>query len=234
MRRPKMYGTLIGNVYPFFLDNTSMKSYYLYQVVTPEMLSDYTPLLTFRKISERTKPAEFSANEKSMNHCDIIATLMHSRKGINKKAIEFLDKEILTRPDDKKKSNATFYENGYDFPLFEMDNFSNTTKALIIGLRDSLRWNQYRFQPGSYMDIMLTGTKFGLFEIKGDKDSIWLEPRGIYEYSDVELQNPLKIDLSTLAGYYPSGKFSGEKRASEMNRALRQTEWRSFDNAEIK
>ena len=181
MRRPKMYGTLIGNVYPFFLDNTSMKSYYLYQVVTPEMLSDYTPLLTFRKISERTKPTEFSANEKSMNHCDIIATLMHSRKGINKKAIEFLDKEILTRPDDKKKSNATFYENGYDFPLFEMDNFSNTTKALIIGLRDSLRWNQYRFQPGSYMDIMLTGTKFGLFEIKGDKDSIWRETKGIYE-----------------------------------------------------
>jgi hypothetical protein len=73
-----------------------------------------------------------------------------------------------------------------------------------------------------------------LFEIKGDKDSIWLEPKGIYEYSDVELQNPLKIDLNVLAGYYPSGKFSGEKRASEMNRALRQTEWRSFDNAEIK
>lgn len=232
MRKPKMnVDTLIGKMYPFFLDNTSMKSYYLYQVVTPGMLDDLTPLLTLQKISERTKPTEFSANERSMNHCDILATLIHSRKGIAKRAIEFLENEVLGRPDDKRRITASFYENGYDFPLFELDNLGNVTKAMIIGLRDNLRWNQYRFQPGSFVDILLTSTKFGVFEIKGDKDTIWLEPKNVYALQDVELQNPLPVSLP--AGYYPTGKFVGERKASDMNRALRQAEWRSFDNVEL-
>lgn len=229
MKRVKTRGTLIGNKYPFFLENSSMKAYYLYQVVSPEMLSDYTPLLTFQKIGERTRPTDFSADSRGMNHCDIVATLIHSRKGIAKRAVDYLVKDILNR-DDRRKNTTVFYENGYSFPLYELDGSNNTTKSIVIGLRDSLRWSHYRFQAGHYVDLLLTPNMFGLFEIKGDDKEIWLEPKAVYDVMDIEMTTPLNIDLGRLEGFYPKDHFTGEKKNSEMNRALRMSEWKSFDN----
>ena len=63
----------------------------------------------------------------------------------------------------------------------------------------------------------------------GDKNEMWLEPRGIFLNSDPNMMN--KIDKSFL---YPTERFSGDSKASAMNRALRKFEWKSFSASEIK
>lgn len=234
MRRPKLTNTMIGNVYPFFLNNQALKTYYLYQIVSPGALSDYTPLLTFQKICERTGDKDFSAVERKdycMYGADIIATLLKSRKNIKAEAVKYLSEQILARGDGSWQ--PTLYENDVNFPVFEMDWNNSVAKALIIGLRDALRWQQYRFAPGNKIDLLLTPTKFGVFEIKGDKEAIWLEPVGVFHNSDVEMKNPIAgVNMQELD--WPKGKYVGATRASALNRVLRQTEWKSFDNAEIK
>lgn len=236
MKRPKLHNTMIGNVYPFFLNNQDLKSsYYLYQVVSPSYLSDNTPLISFAKVCEKTTPRDFSAVEKkglSMYSCDILATLIKSRKNIKETAIQYLTESILGRSGESNESCPTLYENGFDFPMFELDWNNSTTKAILIGLRDALRWSQYRFAIDTEIDLLLTPTKFGVFKIKGEGDVIWLDLQGVYNNSDVGLQDPLDVDLSTID--YPKGKFSGKSRASEMNRTLRQFEWKSFDCVEPK
>ena len=235
MKRPKMFGTLIGSVYPFYLDNVNLSAYYMYRVVSPKVDEDLTPLLTFEKVCERTRLGDFSATEFRMNHGDLLQLLMRAKKRYpQEKLVEYIEKSILVSPGDKKKPALTIYPNGIDFPLYGLDSYGGTTKALIIGLRDALRWSQYKFQPGAYMDILLTKDKFGLFEIVGDEKEIWLKPIGIYENTDIERKNPIPIPENGLAGYYPTTKFSGAKRASDLNRAVRQAEWRSFENPEFK
>lgn len=162
MRKPRFSGTLIGNKYPFFLNNSNLKEcFYLYQ-----MLSDFTPLLTLTKVGEKTVKDQFCATEEHMNHADIISTLLHLRnkKDLAKVAAEYLETEILNREEQERngKDVVEVYENGYDFPLFEMDNSSNTTKAVIVGLHDALRWSRYRFYPGNYVDMLVSPTQFAV------------------------------------------------------------------------
>ena len=58
-----MFGTLIGSVYPFYLDNVNFSAYYMYRVVSPKLDENLTPLLTFEKIGEKTRMNDFSATD---------------------------------------------------------------------------------------------------------------------------------------------------------------------------
>lgn len=215
----------IGYTYPFFLNNNKMDTYYLYRIGSPEMLSDFTPLLTFSKIGEKTDKSNFCASEKyGMSSGDIIATLMKSRKDFSTKATQYLEENILG-----ENSKAVVFPNKMEFPLYEMDN--QITKTLIIGLRDNLRWAIYKFRAGNFVDILLTPTKFGVFEIIEKDGGLTLDLRGVYKMTDVNLSNPLPVDLNKVN--YPKEVFKGDKVASDMNRAIRSADWKSFDTKEF-
>ena len=99
---------------------------------------------------------------------------------------------------------------------------------LLVNLRDTLRWKNYRFYPNRFIDILWTPTEFVVFKICGDKDYMWLEPSAAYKNTDVMLQEPLNVDLSTIdCSLYKWEKSS--IKASDLNRLIKKLEWLSFD-----
>lgn len=237
-------GSMIGEIYPFFLGNKNeTKSYYLYQVGSPEMLEDYTPLLTLSKVGERVpEKSAFQATVDNMYSCDIIAYMLKGRKEIETKAVEFLEKEILGRTDgnhdenrkrrrDRKEDSSVIYKNGLGFPLFEYDRIGNITRSIIVGLRDNLRWGSYRFFVGSTIDILTTRGNHSMFELVGDKNQIKLKYLGTYSNNDPEHMYPVENteQLARVVKDLTELTFTGDRKASEINRAIRQVEWRSFE-----
>jgi hypothetical protein len=160
-----------------------------------------------------------------MFHGDLIATLMKSRKKMSEGAVKYLEKEVFNRPEESKIAQK-MYNNGINFPLFDYSTY--TLRSIIIGLRDNIRWNRYRITSGKKIDMLLSPTQYGVFKIKGDKESIWLELDGVYDNLDIEQQNPLNVDTTKVQ--YPKEKFFGDKKSSELNRAIRSYEWKSFEN----
>ena len=78
----------------------------------------------------------------------------------------------------------------------------------------------------------MTPTKYAVFKLVGDNsDQLWLEPVGVYNNYDVDQKNNLTGPLSKLN--YPKTKWSGERRASDINRVIRMMEQKSFEAAEI-
>lgn len=231
--KPKRNKSMIGNIYPFFLDNSDLKSYYLYRIVSPEYLTDLTPLLSFDKIGERTRKGDFSSTKTDMRNGDLLMTIMKGKR-FRGTMLEFLEKEISSgRGKDEKFDSNVLHDNGDNFPLFELEGSGLLTKLVLINLRDSIRWTKYHFTAGNYVDIMLTSDTFGVFKIVGNDKSVHLELENVYENSDVELTNPLSdVKLSKSALGVVSSlreEFSGDRRASDLNRAIRQAEWKSFD-----
>lgn len=235
MGRFKLHNLMIGREYPFFLNNTSMKSYYLYQVTTPGISSNEIPMLSLTKLSERTSnKGEYSSTEKDKHKydLDIISTIIHNRNNSFKKISDFMYKNILNRAEGVYGDVDLYYDLGnYKFPMWEIERNNNITKAIIVGLRDQLRWSKYRFQEGCKVDILISPSQFALFELKGNEKEIWLEPIGVYNNTDVNLTNNLKDKIDKID--YPKTKWSGEKRASDINRVIRQMEIKSFENTEI-
>lgn len=227
MKQKKHYVSSIGKVFPFYIGNPTQKNYYLYQVVSPKLNEKCKPLITLRKISERTGEKDFSASFTSMNHGDILATLLKTRKKLETKGVKYLEKEILARYSEEDRSDNTInlYEDGSNFPMFNLD--YNILKTIIVGLRDSLRWSKYKLQPGTEVDILLTPTKFGIFEIQGDRESMKLAFKAAYDNMDVERKFPL--DLKEDEIQYPKDEFKGEKRASDLNKAIRSQEMKAFE-----
>lgn len=224
MRRS--YERMIGKVFPFFIGNANSKSYYLYQVVSPKLNEKCRPLLTLQKISERVPEGEYSASAKYMNHGDIIATLLKSKKKLEVRAAKYLEKDILSRYFDEKDACPNVYKNGMDFPMFDYD--FNIVKMIVVGLRDNLRWSRYRLQPDTEIDILISPTQYGVFEIQGDKDYIKLVFKTAYDNSDVERRHPIHIENPDVI-QYPKVEFRGEKRASDLNKAIRQAELKAFE-----
>lgn len=227
----KKQKTLIGNQFPFYLDNSNLgNSYYHYQVVSPSMLADYTPLFTLKKVGEKTEKYHYSADAKSWNHADIISTLLKSRKNIKTNSVNFVEK-LLSRKEggffEKNLNNVNVYENDNNFPLVELDNLALATRTLVVDLRDMLRWRNYKFIPGNCIDILISPDKFLVAKIEGEGETIWLKPNAVYSTDDVNMKTPIEMDLSTL--HYPKGKFEGKVRVSDLNRAIRAAEWKSFD-----
>lgn len=227
----KKQKTLIGSQFPFYLDNSCLgDSYYHYQIVSPSMLADLTPLFTLKKVSEKTGKYHYSASIKSWNHADIISTLLKSKKDIKTNSVNFIEK-LLSKKEgtffEKKLSGINVYENNNDFPLIELDNSALVTRTLIVDLRDMLRWRNYKFSPGNYIDILISLDKFLVTKVEGEGEAIWLKPEAVYSTEDVDMRTPIEVDLNTL--HYPKGKFEGKVRVSELNRAIKAAEWKSFD-----
>ena len=79
MGRTRLHNTMIGRVYPFFLNNTNLQSYYLYQVNTPGISSNEVPLLSLTKISEKTmNKGEYCMREGDTKKYDLDVILLSS------------------------------------------------------------------------------------------------------------------------------------------------------------
>lgn len=236
----KVKNTMLGRTYTFFLNCRDLSSaWYLYQIDSTGISESFFPMMTLKKIGEKTGPRDFQVRDgkkrTNMFSSDIIATILGSRDKIEKTSVEFFRKQIVGglegsyNPYLKKYPPDIEDPKDQEMPSWEIVPGSENylTKLIIIELRDKLRWNRYRFFPGNYIDILVSPTKFGVLEIMGDREHIWLEPRGLYSNLDPNMTNPLKGTFM-----YPQNKFEGENKASDLNRAIRKTEWRSFSISE--
>lgn len=225
MIKLNLVNSMIGNYYPFFLSNEHLNdSYYLYRLISPSLNPECIPYLSLEKISEKTKNKQPNGN-----NIDVLSICLGNRKNLSERAAEMVS-NIIKR--NEKVDVVVDKNKDGEFPLIEMEQTNNIQKALIIGLRDALRWKLYKFLPGNYIDVLWTPTKFIVFEIKGSEDNLWIEPVGMYNNSDMNLTNPIKIDLSKIE--YPTTKVSGKNKASDLNRMIKTLEWSSFTRKEIK
>jgi hypothetical protein len=209
-------GTMIGYQYSFFLNNANLpEAYYLYQITTPGLDEHLTPYISLTKISEKTKTEPYGKDS------DILSMCLGSKKGVTPEAGKELLESIL------KKEGTVVKENGDKFPLATMVPGNNMQRAIIIGLRDALRWKNYKFVPGRYVDLLWTSKDFILLKICGDRDALWFEHVAAYRINDVNLENPLKVDWTRIN--YPKEKFTGTSKASDINRTLKRLEWGSFE-----
>ena len=228
MIKYNLVNSLIGNIYPFFLSNNKLytdPSYYLYKVISPCLSPDLVPYISLEKISEKTRIG--SQNEYYGKNSDIISMCLGNKEKTKERGVSYLksilwrDNPIIDSPKDED-----------NFPLIEMENGNNIQKSIIIGLRDSLRWKNYKFQEGSYVDILWGQDTFMLFKFCGDKNKqeLWIEPVGLYSNLDPGMKNPFSIDLNSVD--YPKEKWNvGDK--SEINRVLKKLEWESFNRSTI-
>ena len=219
-----MSNIALGKGYPFYLNNRNLKeSYYYYVLCSPKLSEDLVPMLSLIKTDEKT------VSEPWGHGSDILSVCLGSKKDISVNGCNLVS-DILANITNK---NYKVYKNGREFPLIEMTgDEQRVMKALIIGLRDALRWKTYKFQPGRQVDILWTEDEFVVFDICGNDDEIWLKPSNVYKISDVSMKNPLPelLSLSSIEDFYPREKFKRiPQKISELNRAIKAVEWTSFN-----
>ena len=197
---------MMGRYYTFFLNNKDLSTWYLYRIFSPCASDVDYPMVSLTKVGERTGTRDFQVKEKkgsAMKSCDLISTIL-GKEGSVEDYIDFIQNQVINgiegshNPTLKKFPPDIIAEKG-DMPAWEImpgtENY--LTKLTIIELRDKLRWSKYKFIPGNFIDLMITPSKFGLLEIMGDKNEMWLEPRGIFLNSDPNMMN--KIDKPFVA-----------------------------------
>ena len=210
----------LGNYYPFFLNNYSLTDqHYLYQLYSPGINKDFNPYLSMTKVSEKT---HYGNPGKEI---DILKVCIGKTTEENKMTpLEYLE-------DIFGKGKLEIVMCGKKFPYIEIKETPegeslDIPRNLIINLRDSLRWKNYRFYPGRYIDILWSPTEFVLYKIEADNENIWIEPQGMYENRDVMLQDPIQPKNYKLQTY----KWKKENlKATDLNRFIRKLEWGAFD-----
>lgn len=227
MKKYCLSNSLIGNYYPFYLTNEGNNdSYYLYQIVSPGLSSKCVPTISLKKVGEHTKKGDYSANEKDMRDTDILAYLFGTRENLQENAGKYLTGNILAKDNPKV---ITHLDHPTKFPEVEIGMDNNIQKALIVNLRDELRWKYYRFVPGYVVDILFSPTRFITFRIKGDQNCIWIEPEYINNNTDPERSKPTYPEWDKkFLDDVTSHKFSGKEKASALNRYIKQLEWAAF------
>lgn len=220
MNKINIEGSMLGYNCPFFLNNANLSNaYYQYVIYSPAVDEDLNPYVSMTKINEKTK------SDPSGNDGDILAVILGSKKNLEEDGLNLV-------ADLLKKEFATVTGNGKEFPWIEMKEGLGIQKTLITSLRSSLKWKNYRFIPGRFIDILWTPTEFVVFKICGNDNEFWFEPIGVYKTTDLELKNPLDIDLSKLN--YPKEKFSKKTtKISDINRLIKKLEWNSFDRKNL-
>jgi len=210
---------LLGNYYPFFLNNANLvESHYLYQVYSPGFSKEFIPYVSLTKVSESTL-----SHPETPFGADVDLFSLCANKKVSSEEVATIIKEMLKKDEEKV---VTVLDEG-KLPALEVKENNLDIKLLITGLRDMLRWKNYRFTVGRFIDILWTPTDFIVFEICGDKTKMWLEPRVAYRNTDTALANPLKVDLKGINLPYRWEKAQGE--ASKMNRYIKNCEWNSFN-----
>jgi len=220
----KSSNNLLGRFYPFFLNNSDLKdSHYLYQVYSPGLVRDLIPGVSLTKVSEGT--SEKTKDLPTGSDLDIISVCIGD-KATEDIALKYCTGMTRVKKDDENKVIVVKGAKEH-LPVIEISEDSNLPqKALVLGLRDALRWKNYRFAPGRFIDILWTPTEFVVFEICGDKTHTWLESRAAYKTIDTGLKNPLDIDITTIK---INEKWERSKNiASEINHATKVLEWNSF------
>lgn len=225
MEKINLSGNMLGMTYPFFLNNGNLNvAHYLYQIVSPGLSPDGIPQITLDKISEKTK------NDPSESTSDIL-TVCIGHKASDDEMVNYLEGIF------KRSYPAVFadvYGNDGEFPLIDMEEGLGIQKNLIVGLRDSLRWKNYRFYGGRYIDVLWTPTEFIVFKICDDEKYLWLEPVSVHKNSDISLTNPLDVDFSKVEGL-PVMRYTKEAdKISKLNRFIKTLEWASFDRKSFK
>jgi len=177
------------------------------------------------KISEKTKNEPYGRDFDLLTVCLGLNNKKFVENGSRSRGISLLE-NIL------KRDNTEVVDNKRNFPLIKMVDGNGPQKSMITGLRDQLRWKNYKFIAGNYIDILWTTKDFLVMKICGDNEKIWLEPVAAYRNTDVEMKNPLKVDWNKIN--YPRKTFTGQLRASELNRTLYRLELGSFDRRSFK
>lgn len=224
--------TMMGNKYPFFLGNSAFgRSYYLYEIYSPCLNSNGNPTFSLKKVSERVEDSPESVVPSYLvgKDSDIISYVSSTKK-VRKTYIEYL--RGVYRNDDVVIED---YKGKYGFPITEInleDEGNILQKQAIISLRDSLRWKAYKFSVGKRVDLLYTPTEFVVYEfISGENNTISLKPIAVYKNSDIELKNPLKVNLSKLNT--PKKNSWDAEKFSDVNIALKLFEWESFRRPEL-
>lgn len=229
---------MIGRNYTFYLENSEMENFYLYQIQSPKLNDDLKVLLTLEKVGEHTEKGSGDFCVLSPNHgmqsIDVLATILKSKADIKNRSKELVGSLLSSGGKRGKLGSIPLYDNGKNgFPMWEASFSGTLTKTLIINLRDSLRWNKYKFIDGNFIDILWTPTQHVLFKIKEENQTLFIEPIGLFNNTDIYHKNPInKLNINDL--YYPKEGWSGPKRASDLNRAIKLMEWKSFDREIIK
>lgn len=229
MRKYCLKNSLLGNYYPMFISNTTLgSSVYLYRVVSPGLSSKSIPQVSLEKAAEITKKGDPCADEDDMHSMDVLIALLDPRgdlPSMEKKSVEYL-KGIL-----KKENPSVYYRDENLFPTVDMGMDNNMQKSIIVNLRDELRWKCYRFFGERLVDILWTPTKFATFKIVEDSEKLSLIPVALYDNKDISMKNPIKCSFDNVEKL--GLVFKGKTKNSDMNRAIKQLEWKSFDRQEI-
>lgn len=216
--------SLLNSVFPFYLDNSEKGDYYLYKLVSPGLSEEMIPNMKLVKIGERVSGGNYSSTEKSMWSSDILSTILGTRKGVEERGVDLVEKII-------EKDLGEVIGGGIEFPLIEMAYTNNRQKLLIINLRDSLRWKTYKFTGGHFIDILVSPDVFAYCSITEEGEALRLKVEGYYSTSDPERTKSLpKPEEKRAMVELLSKKWEGAKRASDMNRDIKRAEWAAFSN----
>ena len=225
MKKYCLKNSLIGNYYPFFLSNSGIDdSFYLYQVVSPG-LKNYVPTVSLEKVGEKTKKGDYSGTEKDMRSTDLFAFLFGTRENLLELEKKYLENNVFF-----KNKTKIFINNSKptEFPEVELGMDNNNQKAMIINIRDDIRWKSYKFSPGYSVDVLWTPNSIISFQIQGDNNKIWLDPQYMFYTSDPWKANVIYPDWDESVLKIKNHTFSGDNRASGLNRFIKQLEWNAF------
>lgn len=215
------------DVIPFYLtnqDNEEVMPFYLYKIGSPCLNEDLASMVTFQLVGEKTRKEDpkqkVTKSGKHFPNQDALIKVLMRRQNPDVSVSSFLKTSVL------RINNVDLVEREHNMPMWE-DN-SYVTRSFIVGLRDSIRWSEYRFVNGSVVDILISPTKFGLFELtETDDNGLKFIPKAVYSCNDPGMTNPLNVDLKTIP--YPKEVFGNNpNRPSIINRAVRSAEWRAL------
>lgn len=208
----------LGSVFTFYLGNAALTQgnnpFYMYQVESPGLDENCEPLVTINKIGEWTTGSIPSADRVSMHSEQLLQYLNKGKKDKPKDVVDQLKKMMIYDEDRVTSSEKC------SFPAWELDN--NLTKNIITLLRDALRWKSYSFQPGRLIDVLTSPTEVTVCRICGNSSDLYLEAVESYSTSDPCMKNPKGLRENL---HYPKSHFTG---ASELNKAIRQSEWKAL------
>lgn len=186
IRRTNYY---LGRKYPFFMGNNGNLSdkYYLYQVYSPGVDVDQVPFVSLTKVAEKS---DFNTSTRGKD-IDLISTITYPKKSVE--PVEYLS-EML------KREQAVFVgqKSPEDFPMLKVqDENVYLEKSLIVGLRNNLRYSNYRIYPGKKVDILWGPNTFLVCSICENETEIWLEPDNLYKNTDLLMRHPLSNNITT-------------------------------------
>ena len=217
----QFFNCMIGRHFPFFLTNGPLNSqYFLYAIDSPKLSREYYPLITFRKINEKTKYGTPCFGNEVLN--------LFTRQDVN---IKIGKKYLSVLKDILRKDEPYMEKNGKGFPLIEYTGNVNMYRTIITGIRGLLREHMYKFCPGRTVDILCGRDTFIVCKIKGSDSKIFLQPEALYDVKDVNLQYPKPVPdgFKFPEGVYNITSESGWKINSELETAIRRIEWGSIN-----